>query len=64
MFEATLTQVVVLRKIVESLKDLVTEVNLEATPTGILQFFYNQNFNKVYLYKQWTARMFLLFLYN
>jgi len=36
MFEATLTQVVVLRKIVESLKDLVTEVNLEATPTGIL----------------------------
>jgi len=34
MFEATLTQVVVLRKIVESLKDLVTEVNLEATPTG------------------------------
>ena len=27
MFEATLTQVVVLRKIVESLKDLVTEVN-------------------------------------
>ena len=36
MFEATLTQVVVLRKIVESLKDLVTEVNLEATPTGKL----------------------------
>jgi len=35
MFEATLTQVVVLRKIVESLKDLVTEVNLEANPTGI-----------------------------
>jgi hypothetical protein len=35
MFEATLTQVVVLRKIVESLKDLVTEVNLEATATGI-----------------------------
>jgi hypothetical protein len=35
MFEATLTQVVVLRKIVESLKDLVSEVNIEATPTGI-----------------------------
>ncbi len=29
-----MTQVVVLRKIVESLKDLVTEVNIEATPTG------------------------------
>lgn len=35
MFEATLTQVVVLRKIVESLKDLVSEVNIEATPSGI-----------------------------
>ena len=34
MFEATMTQVVVLRKIVESLKDLVTEANIEATPTG------------------------------
>jgi proliferating cell nuclear antigen len=34
MFEATMTQVSVLRKIVESLKDLVTEVNIEATPTG------------------------------
>ena len=37
MFEATLTQVVTLRKIVESLKDLVTEVNLEATPSGKYQ---------------------------
>lgn len=36
MFEATMTQVVVLRKIVESLKDLVTEVNIEATPTGTI----------------------------
>jgi hypothetical protein len=34
MFEATLTQVVTLRKIVDSLKDLVTEVNIEASPTG------------------------------
>jgi proliferating cell nuclear antigen len=42
MFEATLTQVVVLRKIVESLKDLVTEVNLEATPTGK-----KNNFNSI-----------------
>jgi hypothetical protein len=64
MFEATLTQVVVLRKIVESLKDLVTEVNLEATPLGKLEFSYNKHINKVSLYKQWTAPMFLLFLYN
>lgn len=34
MFEATLSQVNVLKKIVDSLKDLVTEVNLEASPTG------------------------------
>ncbi len=34
MFEASLTQVSVLRKIVESLKDLVTEVNIEATVNG------------------------------
>ncbi len=37
MFEATLTQVTTLRKIVESLKDLVTEVNLEASPNGIFK---------------------------
>jgi hypothetical protein len=30
-----MTQVVVLRKIVESLKDLVSEVNIEASPNGI-----------------------------
>lgn len=34
MFEATLTQSQILRKIVESLKDLVTEVNIEATDKG------------------------------
>ena len=34
MFEATMTQVVLLRKIVDSLKELVTEVNIDATPTG------------------------------
>lgn len=34
MFEAALTQVSVLKKIVDSLKDLVTEVNIEASPNG------------------------------
>lgn len=37
MFEASLTQVSILRKIVESLKDLVTEVNIEATSNGKLK---------------------------
>ncbi len=46
MFEASLSQVVILRKIVESLKDLVTEVNIEATPSGkqIYQYFTLINF--------------------
>jgi len=34
MFEATLSQVVTFRKIIDSLKDLVSEVNIEATPQG------------------------------
>lgn len=40
MFEATLVQVQVFRKIIDSLKDLVTEVNLEATPQGKYLLFY------------------------
>lgn len=34
MFEATLSEVITFRKIIDSLKDLVSEVNIEATPTG------------------------------
>lgn len=34
MFEATMTNVGTFRKIIDSLKDLVTEVNLEATSGG------------------------------
>ena len=34
MFEATLSQVVNLKKIVESIKELVSEVNIEATSAG------------------------------
>lgn len=34
MFEATLSNVMTFRKIIDSLKDLVAEVNLEATVTG------------------------------
>ena len=36
MFEATLSQVVTLKKIVESIKELVSEVNIEATSAGII----------------------------
>ncbi len=35
MFEATTSQVVTLKKIVESIKELVSEVNIEATSAGI-----------------------------
>ncbi len=38
MFEATMSQVVTLKKIVESIKELVTEVNIEATSAGINNF--------------------------
>jgi hypothetical protein len=38
MFEATLSQVGTLKKIIESIKELVSEVNIEASSTG--KFFY------------------------
>ena len=34
MFQATMTQVSTFRKIIDSLKDLVTEVNIEANSGG------------------------------
>jgi proliferating cell nuclear antigen len=35
VFEAKLTEGQILKKIVDSIKDLVTDVNIDATPTGI-----------------------------
>ena len=35
MFEAKLAEALVLKKIVEAIKDLVTDVNIDATPSGI-----------------------------
>jgi len=35
MFEAKLAEGVVLKKIVEAIKDLVTDVNIDCQPTGI-----------------------------
>ncbi len=34
MFEAKLAEGVVLKKIVESIKDIVTDVNIDISPTG------------------------------
>jgi hypothetical protein len=56
MFEATLTQVVVLRKIVDSLKDLVSEVNIEANATG-RNLLYKLTLYKAFLFKLWTVLM-------
>lgn len=37
MFEAKLREGVVLKKIVESIKDLVTEANIDISPSGMKQ---------------------------
>lgn len=34
MFEATLKEGVILKKIVESIKDIVTEANIDISPSG------------------------------
>ena len=34
MFEAKLTEGVILKKIVESIKDIVTEANIDISPSG------------------------------
>ena len=35
MFEAKLSDGTILKKIIEAIKDLVTDVNIDATPTGL-----------------------------
>ena len=35
MFQAKLTEGILLKKLIESIKDLVTDINLEITATGI-----------------------------
>ena len=35
MFEAKLKEALVLKKIIDAIKDLVTDVNIDATPSGI-----------------------------
>ncbi len=49
MFQATMTQVQTFRKIIDSLKDLVSEVNLEASSGGItISFIYCRSFTPSY----------------
>ena len=35
MFEAILSEALLLKKIIDSIKDLVTDVNIDATPSGL-----------------------------
>ena len=35
MFEATLAEAIILKKIIDSIKDLVTDVNIDTTPSGM-----------------------------
>ncbi len=38
MFEATLKEGILLKKIIESIKDIVTEANIDISPSGMLYF--------------------------
>ena len=40
MFEAKLTEGIILKKIIEAIKDLVTDVNIDITPQGNFATFY------------------------
>ena len=53
MFEAKLTEGIILKKIIESIKDLVTDVNIDITPQGkdpiIHLFDYDRMANSFFL---------------
>jgi len=38
MFEAKLAEGQILKKIIEAIKDIVTDVNIDVSPSGKLQF--------------------------
>ena len=40
MFEATLKEGVILKKIVESIKDIVNEANIDISPSGIITILF------------------------
>ena len=43
MFEAKLTEGHLLKKIIEAIKDLVTDVNIEVSPAGKYTFYIVKN---------------------
>ena len=56
MFEAKLTEGHLLKKIIEAIKDLVTDVNIEVSPAGKCSFPYDLK------WYQWAK--FDIFLFN
>lgn len=62
MFEAKLAEALVLKKIIDAIKDLVTDVNIDATPAGksiyhLCSTSYIFSFVlQASLYKPWTVR--------
>ena len=56
MFEAKLLNGNILKKIVEAIKDVVNDVNIDVSPSG--KYSYNKYLRiKAFLYKQWMEVM-------
>lgn len=56
MFEAKLTEGVILKKIVDSIKDIVTDVNIDISPSGKWQTVKNKKM-KMKLNKLFVVKM-------
>lgn len=52
MFEATLAEGITIKKIIEAIKDLVTDVNIDATPSGT--YYIIDDFIKTFLYRYFS----------
>lgn len=57
MFEAKLTEGHILKKIVEAIKDLVTDVNIDVSPSGKLMIELLIGLMQVSHSKPWTPPM-------
>ena len=44
MFEAKLKEGLILKKIIEAIKDLVVEVNLDVSPSGKMTYLFNYSY--------------------
>jgi hypothetical protein len=59
MFEAKLSEGAILKKIVESIKDIVTDVNIDISPSG--KFHYRPiHYGKIKYYQNSRSKMFNL----